>query len=63
MTAEKTKIALIEQALENIQKVIDGLKETYVSLERYSPVEKIVYGLVSLILITIITYIITSILK
>lgn len=45
------KILIIDS---NIQKITDSLENSFVRKESFDPVQKVVYGLVSLILVTVV---------
>jgi hypothetical protein len=53
-----TDVAIALERLINVQKDVDSfrikLKDEYVTIIRYAPVEKIVYGMVGLILVTVL---------
>lgn len=55
----QTQIALLQQALSNIDKKIDKidtrLESQFVTKEEFSPVRNLVYGLVTVILLAVVT--------
>ena len=63
----ETSLALIEQSLEFIKKDVKQIKDEldgkYVTQNQFEPVKKVVYGLVSLTLISVVGAILALALK
>jgi len=61
------QIALLTEKIQNLTKVLDqnisDMKANYVTKEQFSPVQKVVYGLVSTILITVIAGVLALVIK
>lgn len=74
-TITKIKVAVLEEQMKEIKEIqdqiltkieiidgkIDCLDEKFVTLSRFSPIEKIVYGICSVIGLTILGYALTVI--
>lgn len=56
--SDETKLAVMQNTLDYISKRVDGIdtkvSSHYVSKEEFEPIRKIVYGMVSLILIAVV---------
>jgi hypothetical protein len=65
--AEDTQIAVMANDLGYVRKAVDNLNDkidsNYVTKEMFAPIQKIVYGLVGLILIAVVGAIMTLILR
>lgn len=57
-SSDSTKLAVIQNDIgyikDQLKGIDDKVSENYVPLSRYLPIEKVVYGLVSLILVAVV---------
>lgn len=58
-----TKLDYINKSIEEIKGILSDLDKKYVTQESFQPVKSIVYGFVSLILVTIIGALLTVVVK
>ena len=67
ISSNETNIAIILNELQYIKKDVAAIKEQlhadYVTRNEFEPVRKIVYGMVSIVLIAVVTAIVALILK
>lgn len=63
MAILKTKVEYIERGIDSIKGQLADMQKRYITKEEFEPVKKIVYGLVSLILVSVIGAIVALILK
>ncbi len=65
--ASETKMALVEQKLDYVKEKVDKIDENvsthYVSREEFEPIKKLTYGLVGLILASVVGALISLVLK
>ena len=55
LIAEISKdITFIRSTVERLEKSIDDIKESYVTKDEFNPVKSIAYGMVSIVLVTVI---------
>ena len=60
---EKTMLARIDERMLSMQVTIVRLEKEFVSLTRYLPVERLVYGLVTIALAAVTTAMITLVIR
>ena len=60
---EKTMLARIDERMLSMQVTIVRLEKEFVSLTRYLPVERLVYGLVTIALAAVATAMITLVIR
>ena len=65
--SERTKIALMQQDMSYVKNKLDSVDQKisthYVSREEFEPIKKIVYGMVALILISVVGALISLVVK